>query len=152
MPRPPENVEREVKCPNCGERRTTKAQPNTNLRCRNCGQLFKVPRPGAPSTDPAPHAITGEPAGVDQQAPSAGVPPKRVTPKIDPAPPPPPGVSDDGTDGGEEATTSPGHSGEEPGAADPPPEPAPEPDPEPPPEPAPEPAREKPRGAKRWRR
>lgn len=147
MPKPPENIEREVRCPHCGEHRTTKAQPNTNLRCRNCGQLFKVPRPGGPTGDPASHAITGESAAADEQAPPAGVPPKRVTPKIDPAPPPPPGVAADASagDGGLE-TLEPEEPGAGPSRESSPPEPPPEParEPEPPPE--------KPRGAGRWRR
>lgn len=156
MPQPPENIEREVRCPHCGELRTTKAQPNTNLRCRNCGQLFKVPRPGGSSAAaPPPPDPPGGPTEPAAQHPGPG--PKRVTPKVRPAPPPPQGeelAGDDGTAEGEEATTSPGHdnggvppAGEEPAAPEPPAEPST--DPEPPAEPEPEKPK---RGARRWRR
>lgn len=156
MPTPPENITRDVKCPNCGVSRTTKAQPNTNLRCRNCGQMFKVPRPGAPP-EPVSPPITGDTA-TGPTPPAGETPPKRVKPSISPAPPPPEGVADDGgAEGPEPEPPAPVHHkggvppvGAEP-EAEPPAPPTPEPEPTPPPPAEPEP-KQSTRGARRWRR
>lgn len=99
---------REGRCPSCGHAVTTRAQPNTRLRCRGCGGTFIAPpldpelaEPDDAGSGPAvervpeiilPVAPVAPPADPPEPTSSSG----SVTPSPDPEPAPesPPAAGD----------------------------------------------------------
>ncbi len=76
---PPANVTRTIVCPGCGHERTTRAQPNTLMRCPSCRLQYRAPLRGDSEAirvdaggGESPHAASTAPAGDAEQSTPAG--------------------------------------------------------------------------------